>query len=421
MKTLMNQSIHTKNLSNQMMLDVNYSDISEKINLHSVFLSRLRDKSDECQGKLEFNFQKDWIVLTSYSGYGFFRTKTKCDNKEFHKFFIKPIVVDIKDIQFLMKSFEGFGQEYVVMNCSDSSLGVRLPSDSSKKVKNSVRICDVSFGKIINKEKVRSIEGVDAGCFSSIISRVISKNTLTDSGSYFDFLNLTINNSGCRATSGNGSFFSSIKWKSPDGFTQNGSWSFSIATLAMMLKILKKSKSKDLSIIEYGNYIKFKLDSFEIISLDKFESDWPDVNTIIKRNNDIAVLIDANSAKLMREFLIPVFDQAQRDKVDVPSVSLSFDLLENPSLEIQSNFQKEMYFTLDKESFSVEKNEKAISVFGCNVSLKSLIDSLNTAACTSGVEFKMSEGGFNGHSAPVLVEHIDTGGTKFCSFFAQVD
>ena len=412
--------LEVENINNKVMIDIKYSDLSDQVGFHSIYLSRLKNKSDESQGKLEFDFQKNWIVLTSYNGYGFFRTRVKCDNKGFHDKFVTPVVVDVKDMQSIIKSFDAFKLDTIVIDCSDSSLGLRLPPTSTKKVKNSVRIYDHSFGRITSKEKIRNISDIDVEFFSSILSRVISTNLFTDSGSYFDFLSLVINDSYCRATSGNGSFFSSIKWNKSEAFNESGSWSFSIITIAMMLKIIKKSKPSKLVITEYANCIKFKLDSFEIISLDKFSSRWPDVDSIIKRNNDIVVLIDGNSAKLMRDFLIPVLDQSQRDKIDIPSVSLLFDLSENASIEVQSNFHKEMYFTLDGNFVSVGKNENNISVFSCDISLKSLIDSLSVSSCTNGVEFKLSKEDFNGHSSPVLVEHIDDDDSQFCSFFAQV-
>ena len=370
--------LEVENSNNLIMLDIQYSDINDKINLHSIFLSRLKDRSNDSQGKLEFDFQKNWIILTSYNGYGFLKNKIKCENEDFHEKFLKPIVVDIKGVQSLVKSFDAFKPDSIILDCSHSMLGFRLPSTSSKKVKNSVRTYEESFGRIINRDKIRSIDNIDVDFLSNILSRITSINLFTDSGSYFDFLNLTINDKRCRATSGNGSFFSSISWNKCDPFCDVGSWSLSIVAVAMMLKIIKKSECSKLSIIEYANCIKFKLDSFEIVSLDKFESRWPDVNSIIKRNNDVVVSIDSDNAKLMRDFLIPVLDQAQRDKIEIPSVSLSFDLSDSPSIEIQSNFQKEMYFTLDKNFVFITKNENKASVFNCNVSLKSLITLLTS-------------------------------------------
>jgi hypothetical protein len=413
--------LEVENSNTTIMLDIRYSDVNDKINLHSIFLSRLKDRSDDLQGRLEFDFQKNWIILTSYNGYGYLKNKIKCENEDFDKKFLKPIAVDIKDVQSLVKSFDVFKPDLIILDCSDSTMGFRLPSTSSKKVKNSIRIYDDSFGRLVNREKIRSIENIDVDFFSNILSRIISINLFTDSGSYFDFLNFTIDDQLCRATSGNGSFFSSISWGKQEPFIDSGSWSLSIVAVAMMLKITKKSKSSKLSIIEYRNCIKFKLDSFEIVSLDKFDSRWPDVNSIIKRNNDVVVSIDSGSAKSVRDFLIPVLDQAQRDKVEIPSVSLSFDLSDSPSIEIQSNFKKETYFTLDKNFVSVETNESRASVFNCNVSLKSLITSLSVGSNTEGVEFKLSEESFNGHSSPVLIEHVDSDDCQFSSFFAQVE
>jgi len=413
--------LEAKIMKNNFSLEIQSSDLSSQIILHSIYLSRLRDKSNDNQGKIEFDFQKNWIILTSFNGYGFLRTKIKCKNEDVDKSIVKPLIVDIKDIQSLVKSFDALNSDLIIINYSESGFSLTLPSTSSKKVKNSIRVFDSGFPRLTNRGKSRSIEDIDLGMFTSIFSRIISSNFLTDSGSYFDFIDLIIGEDSCRATTGNGSFFSSIEWGREDPFVSGSSWSFSIVAIAMILKIVKKSKSKKLTIVEYENCVRYKLDAFEIISLDKFESKWPDVNSIIKRSNDVIVSINVDSAKSVRDFLTPVLDQAHRDKIDVPSVSLSFDLSEDPSVEIQSNFKNEMYLTLDSNYLSVDKNENGVSVFICNVSLKSIIDSLNISSSTTGVEFKMSEDEFNGHSSPVLIEHIDDEDCQFSSFFAQVE
>jgi hypothetical protein len=404
-----------------LVLKVMYSDISEQIGAHSIYLSRIKDRDDEKQGKVEFNFQKNYIVLTSFSGYGFFRTRVKCNNPDVDKRMIKPIVVDIKDVQSLIKSFEAFDSEYIEVDCSQSSFGLKLPSKLSKKVKNSIRLCDIVSNRISSRDKIRSIDDVDVSFIAPILSRIISINLLTDSGAYFDFMNLIIDNNNCKATSGNGSFFSSIEWDQDTPMADSGSWALSISAIAMILKIVKKFKSKKISIIEYGNCIKYKLDSFDIISLDKFDSKWPDTNSIIKRNNDIIISLEAKVASSMRGFFIPVLDQAQRDKVEIPSVSLSIELSDTPSIVLQANFRKDIYFTLDADFVSVNKNDNHTSIFNCSISLKSLIDSMNTSSSTESVEIRLSEGEFNGHSSPVLIKHNDGGECQFSSFFAQVD
>jgi len=398
-----------------------YSDISEQIGAHSIYLSRIKDRDDEKQGKVELNFQKNYIVLTSFSGYGFFRTRVKCNNPDVDKRMIKPIVVDIKDVQSLIKSFEAFDLEYIEVDCSKSSFGLKLPSKLSKKVKNSIRLCDIVSNKISSRDKIRSIDDVDVSFIAPILSRIISINLLTDSGAYFDFMNLIIDNNNCKATSGNGSFFSSIEWDQDTPMADSGSWALSISAIAMILKIVKKFKSKKISIIEYDNCIKYKLDSFDIVSIDKFDSKWPDTNSVIKRNNDIIISLEAKVASSMRGFLIPVLDQAQRDKVEIPSVSLSIELSDTPSIELQANFRKDIYFTLDSDFVSVSKNDNHTSIFNCSISLKSLIDSMNTSSSTESVEIRLSEGEFNGHSSPVLIKHNDGGECQFSSFFAQVD
>lgn len=413
--------LETKQMKDNFTLDVNSSDLSFQIMLHGIYLSKLKDRANEKQGKIELDFQKNWIILTSFNGYGFFRTKIKCANEEVDRKIIKPLTVDIKDFQSLVKSFEALNSDSVIINYSESGLGLTLPTKSSKKVKNSIRTFDIKFPKLINRGKPKTLEGLDLNLITSIFSRIISPNFLTDSGSYFDFINLSVTEGMCRATSGNGSFFSSIEWDREDPFVDDTVWSFSIVSIAMMLKMVKKSKSKTLNIVEYENCVKYRFDSFEIISLDKFESKWPDVNSIIKRGNDVVISIAIDDARSIRDFLIPVLDQAQRDKISIPSVSLSFDLSESPYMEVQSNFQKEMYLTLDSNHLSVDKNDKSVSIFGCNVSLKSLIDSLSVSSSTERVEFKMSEDGFNGHSSPVLVEHAGDKLFRFSSFFAQVD
>ena len=88
---------------------------------------------------------------------------------------------------------------------------------------------------------------------------------------------------------------------------------------------------------------------------------------------------------------------------------------------MQANFRKGVYFTLDEESVLVDKNEGRSSIFNCDVSLKSLIDSMNTSSNTNSIEIGLSDGDFNGHSSPVLISHNDSGECKFSSFFAQVN
>tara|TARA_Y100000310_G_scaffold285271_1_gene308631 strand:- start:1029 stop:2273 length:1245 start_codon:yes stop_codon:yes gene_type:complete len=404
-----------------LVLKVSYSEIKEQIGAHSIYLSRVRDRDDDRQGKVEFDFQKNCISLTSFGGYGFLNTRVKCTNPHVDSRLIKPIVVDIKDIQSIIKSFDTFNSEYVEIDCSKSSLGLRLPSECVKKVKNSIRVCDVIAGKVSSRGRLRSIDNIDVSFIAPILSRIISINLLTDSGSYFDFMNLVINKNKCRATSGNGSFFSSIECNQEPPMMDDGSWILSVSAIAMILKIAKKFKSEKISIVEYENCIRYKLDSFDIISLDKFDSRWPDVNSIIKRNNNIVISIDAESANSIRGFLIPILEQAQRDKVDVPSVSLSIDLLNTPSIELQANFRKGVYFTLDEEFVIIDKNEGKSSIFNCDVSLKSLIDSMNTSSNTSSIKIGLSDCDFNGHSSPVLISHNDSGECKFSSFFAQVN
>jgi len=234
-------------------------------------------------------------------------------------------------------------------------------------------------------------------------------------------MNLVINDTKCRATSGNGSFFSSIEWTQDSPLAESGSWALSSSAVAMVLKIVKKFKTDTINIVEYENCIKYGLGSFDIISLDKFDSQWPNIDSILKRSNDIVISLDVDSVRSMRTFLIPVLEQAQRDKVDIPSISFSAELSSPPSVELQSNFQDNTYFTLNEDFVSIKKNENRASVFSCNISLKSLIDSIHTSSFTKSVEVKLSEDDFNGHSSPVLIEHIDDGGCSFSSFFAQVE
>ena len=202
--------LETKNMKEKFTLEVCTEGLSSQVMLHGIYLSKLKDRSNEKQGKIEFDFQKNWIILTSFNGYGFFRTKIKCTNEEVEKRIIKPLVVDIKDMQSLVKSFEALNSDSIIINHSESCLGLTLPTKSSKKVKNSVRTFDFSFPKLTNRGKSRSLRGLDLGFLSSVFSRIISPNFLTDSGSYFDFIDISVSDISCRATSGNGSFFSSI-------------------------------------------------------------------------------------------------------------------------------------------------------------------------------------------------------------------
>ena len=413
----MTSTINVDNL----ILRIKYTDIRDQIGAHSIYLSRLKDKDDEKQGKVEFNFQKNWIVLTSFSGYGFFRTKIKCNNPFVDERVIKPVVVDIKDAQYLVKSFDIFGSEHIEIDSSISMLGFRLPSDFSKKAKNNIRTYDIVSPKLSNRNKIREMEGIDTSFLLPILSRIISVNSLTDSGAYFDFMNLIIDKKMCRATSGNGSFFSSIEWNQEPSLAESGSWALSVSAIAMIIRVIKKFKSKTITIIEYENCINYKLDSFDVISLDKFDSSWPDIKSIIKRDNDIELSINADSANHIRGFFAPILDQAQRDKVDIPSMSFSVDMSKSPSIELQSNFRDDIYFTLDKESVSIEKNDNMTSIFNCNISLKSLIDSMNVSSLTKSVSVKLSECDFNGHSSPVLIEHNEDADCRFSSFFAQMD
>jgi len=152
-----------------LILNVKYSDISEQIGAHSIYLSRIKDRDDEKQGKIEFDFQKHCISLTSFSGYGFLKTRIKCSNLDVDKRMVKPAVVNIKDIQSLVKSFDAFNPEDVEVSYSETSLGFRLPSESTKKVKNSIRVYDVIANKVANRGRLREIKNADVSLVSSFL------------------------------------------------------------------------------------------------------------------------------------------------------------------------------------------------------------------------------------------------------------